>query len=115
MSNTQHKPMLDAQLSLEENECPGIFFKAYPTRYVSDTKDHKIKVVDKIEMRFLKNISCPGCVKCGGIWEMIREGDFCVPEDAKYGEIYGVFVEESTDWESGITEGEYVGFTLVRA
>lgn len=92
--------------------CKGLWFRGYSNFFYSGDR-----VERKEGVRFLKRKSCPGCEKCGWLWDWIQEelGNFgskaVVMENIENGALYHLQPGNgSRDWESGVYELDDIEF-----
>ena len=80
-----------------EQECPGLFWRAKVSSYISGGY-----IGVKKTLYFLKKMSCSGCEKCGWVMEFISEDIYNEPnidylEDIEDGEIYTYTVDVDSE------------------
>ena len=102
-----------------KEKCKGLRFRGIKNFYVKVSEDNTAgRVVLKQEFRLLKKQSCPGCEKCGWIFDDLREdvdGDFVVfPEEIEDGAVYYIGVTDvSRDLETGYVDEYLLRFLKV--
>lgn len=103
-------------LDIEEKEpvCKGRFYRGYVTKYQT-----KYGIAKKVELRFLKRLSCPGCNRCGGFDEDLSMGnweEYVSLEGIEGGKIYTLqYYDITTDWETGYVDDYSIRFVEVKS
>lgn len=87
----------------ERSQCKGRYFRGYVTRYKT-----KYGFAEKVEVRPLQRMSCPGCEHCGWIEDDLNNGlelGYLSFEGIEDGKIYMLqSFNEHRDWETGIVD-----------
>jgi hypothetical protein len=96
-----------------EIECKGLVFRANRSQYFTGST-----LASRTELRLLKRKSCPGCEKCGWLWDELRQSDFNNRLDfdaVSHGKCYTIdMCNVSTDWESGVIDDYDLEFIEVK-
>ena len=94
-------------------DCNGLFFKGSKYIWVNMIDG---RINEKIELRLLKKKSCKGCDKCNWIWDFIQEDlqNGMNLSEVDHGKVYKPNIITSKDWESGLTDVDYIEFKEVQ-
>ena len=95
-------------------DCKGLYWRGSENIFIDC--DGRIKQTN--ELRILKKKSCPGCEKCGWIFDQISETIASgTPSNLlskiEHGKLYQFRWNITTEWESGITEIDEIWFEEV--
>ena len=106
--------MKDELAVANEKICKGLYWRGSENIFMDS--DGRIKQTK--ELRILKKKSCPGCEKCGWIFDEISESIACgvasnLLSKIEHGKLYQFRWNTTTEWESGITEIDEIWFEEV--
>lgn len=98
-------------------KCKGRMYRCSTNTYLNS----KGAYVEIVRMNPLKRMSCKGCEKCGWMDEWLFEDtvnlyhdESLLPKEPVHGALYRYdVISTSTDWETGYTELDEVGFVLM--
>lgn len=88
-----------------KSDCKGLIFRGYNKQFKT-----KAGFCQKIELRFMKRISCKGCLDCGGLMESVQmhlecDLNFLGFDKVEHDKYYTFrFINLSRDWESGLID-----------
>lgn len=104
----------DESVAPKAKDCKGLFWRGSENIFMDS--DGRIKQTK--ELRVLKKKSCPGCEKCGWIFDHISEEIACggssnLLSKIEHGKLYQFRWNTATEWESGITEIDKIWFEEV--
>lgn len=99
-------------LQEEKSTCKGLFFRAVRNKFYIKEK----RIVEHLELRFLKKKSCPGCEKCDFLWYDLQESDESISlSHIEQDKIYSpVITNISRDWETGYIEDWEIEFQEIK-
>lgn len=95
-------------------DCKGLYWRGSENIFIDG--DGRIKQTN--ELRILKKKSCPGCEKCGWIFDEISGSIDCgvasnLLSKIEHGKLYQLKCDTTTEWETGITEVDKIWFEEV--
>lgn len=90
-------------IEVDKNECKGLVYRARVSEWYWPT------IGKTTRLNLLKRDSCPGCEKCGAMYECLQELNEDWPivglDNVENGKKYTIrFCNEQRDWESGIVD-----------
>lgn len=104
--------MMGVSFDLVETEakgpaCKGLFFRVRVSRYTTRSG----VIGHKREYRPLKRMSCPGCDKCGWMWDDLADHGNMFLDGGKDGEVVQLKMANiSHDYETGYVDGYDLAF-----
>jgi len=105
----------DELVDPKEKVCKGLYWRGSENIFLDS--DGSIKQFK--ELRLLKKKSCPGCEKCGWIFDEISASIILTTASnllskIEHGKIYQFRWNTTTEWESRITEIDEIWFEEVK-